>query len=115
MKLITLSAISMLTGSLLLSSHTFALTMSEFKTICESSTVECKDHPILQAYVGGALDVVAVLAEETSYLDNIYCEDTSTLFDIKRIIPFMEQHQEEHATNNAMLVLIKYLEEHSGC
>ena len=110
-----LSVMGLLTVMLLLSSQASALTMSEFKAICESSTTECKEYPILQAYVGGALDVVAVLAEETKYLDKLYCESHSTLFDVKRIIPFMEQHQEEYASKNAMLVLIKYLEEQGGC
>ncbi len=115
MRSIYLPVIGLLTATLLLSGQASALTMSEFKAICESSPAECKDHPILQAYVGGALDVVAVLSEETRYLDKLYCEDPSTLFDVKRIIPFMEQHQEEYASRNAMLVLIRYLEEHGGC
>ena len=110
-----LPVIGLLTATLFLSGQASALTMSEFKAICESSPVECKDHPILQAYVGGALDLVAVLTEETRYLDKLYCEDTSTLFDLKQIIPFMEQHQEEYASKNAMLVLVRYLEERGGC
>jgi len=100
---------------LVVASQTSALSVSEFQAICESTTSHCEDHPILQAYVGGALDVVAVLAEETSYLNKLYCEDTSTLFDVRRIIPFMEQQKEVPVSANAMLVFIRYLEKHGGC
>ena len=115
MRSIFLAAIGLLTVLLVMSEQASALTITEFNAICKSSSAECKDHPILQAYVGGALDVVAVLVEETSYLDKIYCEETSTLFDVKRIIPFMEQQQEESASSNVMNLLIKYLEEQGGC
>ena len=114
MKLINLFLKGILVAVLICSSKVSALTISEFKEICESSQAACKEHPILQAYVGGALDVLVVLKEETQYLEKIYCEDTSVLFDFKKIITFMEQSQEK-ATNNAMLVLVKYLERNSGC
>lgn len=114
MKLNSLYIKSILIAILIFSSQVSALTVSEFKAICKSSLVECKEHPLLQAYVGGALDVLVVLKEETQYLEKIYCEDTSVLFNFKKIITFMEQSQEK-ATNNAMLVLVKYLERNSGC
>ena len=48
---------------------TLALTMKQVSVICHSSPVECSDHPIIQAYVGGALDLLATLDEHTDYLE----------------------------------------------
>lgn len=92
-----------------------ALTMEQFSSICKSSPGECSDHPILQAYVGGALDLLATLDEQTDYLDKVYCKEPKELFDVPAIIRFMEQRSEQHATENAMLVLVRYFEEHGGC
>ena len=40
---------------------TLALTMKQVSDICDSSSGECSDHPIIRAYVGGALDLLATL------------------------------------------------------
>jgi len=92
-----------------------ALTMKQFSDICHSSPGECSDHPIIQAYVGGALDLLATLDEQTGYLGKVYCKETKALFDVPAIIPFMEQRSEQYATDNAMLLLVRYFEEHGGC
>jgi len=92
-----------------------ALTMKQFSDICHSSSSECSDHPIIQAYVGGALDLLATLDEQTDYLGQVYCKETKTLFDVSAIIRFMEQRSEQYTTDNAMLVLVRYFEEHGGC
>lgn len=104
--------------SLLLSLHvssTFALTMKQVSDICHSSPGECSDHPIIRAYVGGALDLLATLDEQTDYLGKVYCKKPKELFDVSAIIHFMERRSEQYATDNAMLVLVRYLEEHGGC
>ena len=92
-----------------------ALSMDQFVAICASQPGECSDHPLLQAYVGGALDLIAMLDEETDYLQTVYCKPTSTLFDVDTIIRYMTRHAEEYAQKNAMLLLIRYLEEQGGC
>lgn len=92
-----------------------ALTMSEFAGICQSATVACSEHPILNAYVGGALDLIAMLDEETDYLGAVYCRSPQALFDVPAIIRYMQSKQSEYADRNAMLVLIRYLEEKGGC
>lgn len=92
-----------------------ALTMEEFSHICQSSPGKCSDHPALQAYVGGALDLLATLDEQTDYLKKLYCQEPNKLFDVPTIIRFMEQRSEQYAKSNAMLVLIRYFEEHGGC
>jgi hypothetical protein len=89
--------------------------MAQFSSICESAGLECSEHPVLQAYVGGALDLIAMLDEETDYLDTVYCKEPKELFDVPAIIRYMEGHQEEYADRNAMLILIRYLEEFGGC
>ena len=92
-----------------------ALTMKQFSDICHSSRSECRNHPIIQAYVGGALDLLATLDEQTGYLRKVYCKETKALFDVPTIIRFMEQRSEQFSTDNAMLVLVRYFEEHGGC
>lgn len=92
-----------------------ALTMKQFSDICRSSPEECSDHPILQAYVGGALDLLATLDERTDYLGRVYCKESKELFDVPTIIRFMVQRSEQYAGDNAMLVLVHYFEERGGC
>lgn len=91
-----------------------ALTMSEFSRICGSNQ-KCSANPILQAYVGGALDLLAMLDEETKYLQKFYCKKPKELFDVPQIIQYMELHQKEYTNKNAMLLVIRYLEEKGGC
>ncbi len=92
-----------------------ALTMKQVSDICHSSPGECSDHPIIQAYVGGALDLLATLDERTNYLKKVYCKKPKELFDVPAIIHFMELRSEQYATDNAMLVLVRYFEENGGC
>jgi len=92
-----------------------ALTMNQFVSICESSGRACSEHPILNAYVGGALDLIAMLDEETDYLAEVYCKPTKELFKVPEIIRYMEKHAAEYADKNAMLVVIRYFEEQGGC
>ena len=93
-----------------------ALTMEQFLTICHSRPgAECETHPVLQAYVGGSLDMIAMLDEETDYLKEVYCANPKTLFDVNKIIQFMEDHAQDHGDRNAMLLVIRYLEERGGC
>ena len=92
-----------------------ALTMKQVSDICHSSPDECSDHPIIRAYVGGALDLLATLDERTDYLGKVYCKKPKELFDVTAIIRFMELRREQYASDNAMLVLVRYFEEHGGC
>jgi len=103
--------------SMLLSLHApsaTALTMKQVSEICHSSPGRCSEHPIIQAYVGGALDLLATLDERTDYLKKVYCKPKK-LFDVPTIIRYMEQRSKQYAKDNAMLVLIRYFEEHGGC
>lgn len=95
--------------------HAVALTIDQFAAICASHTVECSDHPLLQAYVGGALDLIAMLDEQTDYLGEVYCREPSVLFDVPAIIVYLHAHRTEYAGKNAMLLVIRYLEKEGGC
>lgn len=95
--------------------NTLALTMKQVSDICHSFSGECSAHPIIRAYVGGALDLLATLDEQTDYLGKVYCKKPKELFDVPVIIRVMEQGGEQYATDNAMLVLVRYLEEHGSC
>ncbi len=92
-----------------------ALTMKQVSEICHSYSGECSDHPIIRAYVGGAIDLIATLDERTDYLKKVYCKEPKKLFDVPTIIRYMEQRSKQYAKDNAMLVLIRYFEEHGGC
>lgn len=91
-----------------------ALTTREFFSICEFTPSECGKHPALQAYLGGALDLLATL-DEQGYLDKMYCKKPKALFDIPAIIHFMHIHIDEYSSRNAMLPVIRYLEEKGAC
>ena len=92
-----------------------ALRVSEFVAICEQANMPCKDVPILNAYVGGALDLIAALHEDTDYIKPIYCKDTKQLFDVPAMIKFIETHQSGNENKNTMLLLIKFLETYGDC
>lgn len=92
-----------------------SLTMKQISDACHSYSGECSEHPFIRAYVGGALDLIATLDERTDYLGKVYCKKPKELFDVPAIIRFMELRSEQYATDNAMLVLVRYLEEHGGC
>ncbi|MEM1175750.1 MAG: hypothetical protein AAGA33_07450 [Pseudomonadota bacterium] len=92
-----------------------ALTMGEFSSVCESYKGDCTRLPFLQAYVGGALDLVAMLDEETDYLETIYCRAPTEFFDVPDIIDYMLANKEAYRDRNAMLLVIRYLEEMGGC
>lgn len=92
-----------------------ALTMEQFLKICDSASGECSDYPILQAYIGGALDLLATLNEEKGYLGELYCEESKEVFDVPAIIRFMQEQGEQYATRNAMLLLVRYLEQNGDC
>ncbi len=96
-------------------SSTSALTMKQVSEICHSYSGKCSDHPIIRAYVGGALDLIATLDERTDYLKKVYCKNPKQLFDVSTIIRYMEQRSKQYAKDNAMLVLVRYFEEHGGC
>lgn len=100
---------------LVVSNDAFGLTMGQFSSICQSQESECSEHPMLRAYVGGALDLIAMLDEETEYMQKFYCKKPNDLFDVKTIIQFMESHRDGYREKNAMLLLIRYLEEKGGC
>lgn len=104
--------------TLLLSAYTppaKGLTVKQFADICHSSAMKCSDRPVVQAYIGGALDLVATLDEKTDYLAPLYCKDPKEIFDIPAITLFIQKQAEQHASDNAMLMLVRYFEKHGGC
>jgi len=109
----TLAVISCL--SCLLPLSVSAITMEQFVAICAANTRECSEQPYIQAYVGGALDMIAVLDEETDHLGQVYCQRPEDFFDVPNIIRYMMAHREEYIGKNAMLPVIRYLEEKGGC
>ena len=99
----------------LLSSSANALTLRQFSEICDTAPGDCSSHPVIQAYVGGALDLLATLDEKTDYLETVYCREPSEIFDVAAIIRFMQTADSRYADENAMLVFIQYFEKFGGC
>lgn len=98
------------------SPHTQALTTQQFFDICESTKQSnCADVPVLQAYLGGALDLMATLDERTEYLGKFYCSDPKTLFDVSKIVAYMKDNKQDYLASNAMLLLIRYFEDEGKC
>lgn len=92
-----------------------ALTQEEFTRICASHEGDCAEVPVLQAYVGGALDLIATLDERTDYLATVYCRPPSELFDVATIIRYIAKRADREPEANAMLGMIRYLETEGGC
>lgn len=99
----------------LLSGRADALSIAEFAAICDSSPGPCQEIPVIQAYIGGALDLIAMLDEETDYLATIYCRPPRDFFDVGDIIRYFEERRNDRPERNAMLLLVRYLEEKGGC
>jgi hypothetical protein len=93
----------------------YSLTADQFVSICNATPGDCAEHPLLQAYVGGALDIVAALDENTDYLADLYCRPPRELFNVPAIIRYMQAQAPTFAGKNAMLLLIRYLQEEGGC
>ncbi len=96
-------------------SQASALTAIEFSNICKTVEGECSQHPILNAYVGGALDLIASLQEQDLTATKVYCKEPKEIFNVPRIISYMDEHSHLRAKQNAMVLLINYFEEFGGC
>ncbi|MEM1229764.1 MAG: hypothetical protein AAGI15_04445 [Pseudomonadota bacterium] len=92
-----------------------ALSLAQLKQICRQAGSDCAQLPMAQAYVGGALDLVAMLDEETEYLGPLYCRAPQDLFDVPAIIGHLLELDASWQEKNAMLGVIDYLERNGGC
>lgn len=93
----------------------YSLNTEQFAQACQAYAGDCANSPFLQAYIGGALDLVAMLDEETAYLDKIYCREPSEFFDAPTIIRYVMEHKKGNGGRNVMLLVIRYLEEKGVC
>ncbi|MEM9404128.1 MAG: hypothetical protein AAGA44_16795 [Pseudomonadota bacterium] len=92
-----------------------ALSVDELLDACEQTGMACKDIPWVQAYVGGALDLIAMLDEETDYLAQVYCKPPRDLFDVPGILDYVERNRAGNGEKNAMMLVIRFFEEYGGC
>ena len=92
-----------------------ALRVGEFLAICEQADRPCEEIPILNAYIGGGLDLIAGLHEDTDYVRPVYCKDTKLLFDVAAIIRYIEENKSGNENKNAMLMLVRFLEIYGDC
>ncbi len=91
------------------------MTLAQLTAICRQAGGDCTQLPMAQAYVGGALDMVAMLDEETAYLAPLYCRAPAELFDVSAIITHLLALDGQWQEKNAMLGVIDYLERNGGC
>ncbi|MEM1434284.1 MAG: hypothetical protein AAGG11_09540 [Pseudomonadota bacterium] len=108
-------SLGLLLVSLLLSLDASALTIEGFRAICAANDVTCEQIPVLQAYVGGALDMIATLDERTEYLGTVYCRTPKQLFDVPAIIRHVETAAAPDSDVNAMTLVVDYLVRNGGC
>jgi len=92
-----------------------SLTMREFSTVCQKMQTNCSANPILQAYVGGSLDLLATLDEDTNYFAKLVCNDKRALFKVDAIIEYMLQRKQGYLDKNATLLVVRYMEQYGGC
>lgn len=97
------------------SERSHALSVDDLLGACEQAGAPCKDIPWVQAYIGGALDLIAMLDEETEYLAEVYCKSPDVLFDVAGILDYVEQNRVGNGGKNAMMLVIRFFEEYGGC
>lgn len=100
---------------LMYSGNAFSLTIQQFSELCHSSDGQCSANPAINAYIGGAVDLLATLQERTDYIEKLYCKESAHLFDVPTIIAFMERQAGIADQANAMLLFIEYFEQNGGC
>ncbi|MEM6300581.1 MAG: hypothetical protein AAF749_02500 [Pseudomonadota bacterium] len=100
---------------LLFSHVSLALTAKDFFAICASAEMSCSDHPITQAYIGGALDLMATLDEKTPYLEAPYCRPAKELFKVTDVVDYMKANLRNYESENAMLLFVRFLEDRGAC
>ena len=92
-----------------------ALSVDDLLDGCAQAGAPCKELPWAQAYIGGALDLIAMLDEETDYLGQVYCKTPGEISDVPGILAFIEQHRKGNGDKNAMMLVIRFFETYGGC
>ncbi|MEO0423192.1 MAG: hypothetical protein AAF184_12695 [Pseudomonadota bacterium] len=93
-----------------------AMTVADFQGICERVEGSCENSPLLNAYIGGSLDMIATLDERTDFLGEVYCRPTKELFDVAAIIRYAQRAaRAAEPKANAMTLVVAYLVEEGGC
>ncbi len=109
------TVIATLAALLLAPERGHALSVDELLDACVQIGAPCKDIPWVQAYIGGALDLIAMLDEETEYLAQVYCKAPEVLFDVPGILGYLERNRAGNGDKNAMLLVIRFFEDYGGC
>jgi hypothetical protein len=100
----------------LVSNAANALSVSQFSQLCsQAKPQKCHEVPLVRAYVGGALDMVASLQESKALATDLVCRPPEDLFEVEQIITYMEKNASEDNKQNAMYLVINYIQKHGGC
>lgn len=88
-----------------------ALTTGELLDACAAKGRSCDQLPFANIYIGGALDLLGTLNEKKQLKVPVLCSTNKDIFDVKRILQYMEKNREGYNDRNAMHIVIKYFEE----
>lgn len=96
-------------------SSAHSLTVQEVQSICSQQTTLCADNLVIQAYIGGGLDMLASLYEHEVLHGVRFCKSPQALFDVTNIINFLLTLEGGARAQNAMRQVTTYLQGESGC
>ncbi len=92
-----------------------ALTTWEFLQLCDDTAGACAEQPVVQLYLGGAMDALAVVNETALQKRPLYCLPERQLFDMHRIFAHIAENQQRFRQRNVMHAMLDYLRLHGGC
>jgi len=99
----------------MITAPTHALTLAQFNAICADQPVPCTQHPALHAYIGGAIDLLVAMRQNSDYLSPMTCALTPQHLDVNTIITFMTEYEPQSPERDAMAVLLEYLQAELPC
>lgn len=91
-----------------------AIDIEQFNQIC---TLEQQSRSqFCRIYLGGALDAIAVLNDKAKSQNRpLYCVSESDIFDMERIIQFVQSQPSALNNKNAILPVVEFLKRNGGC
>ena len=110
------ATIGVLVALLALAGRAQALRTGEFLALCGDVLAACAEQPVVQLYLGGALDALALVNETASARKQpLYCLPERQLFDMSRIVAHVVANRRKFEDKNAMTGVIDYLRAYGGC
>jgi len=91
-----------------------ALDVEQFNQLCDLK--QQSRSQLCNVYLGGALDAIAVLNDEAkANYKPLYCVHESEVFDMDKIIQFVQSQPSAMRNKNAILPVVEFLKRHGEC